>query len=130
MFRVNNKDTKKTHWYLYCVALVSLLLTLNIFYTMFWCFYCWLWTCNCWHVIVNEWYDVCLTQQATFNKWQHKLLENFSYKLKCFEFFCSIFHYLIFFQNDVNRKLTRTLRMTIMHSLEPVNLIVLWKQSQ
>ena len=27
------------------IVLVSLLLTLNIFYTLFYCFYCWLWTC-------------------------------------------------------------------------------------
>ena len=28
-------------------VLVSLLLTLNIFHTLFYCFYCSLWTCNC-----------------------------------------------------------------------------------
>ena len=29
------------------VILVSLLLTLNMFYRLFYCFYCSLWTCNC-----------------------------------------------------------------------------------
>ena len=29
------------------VLLVSLLLTLNKFHTLFWCFLCWLWTSNC-----------------------------------------------------------------------------------
>ena len=43
MFKVNNKDTRTTP----LAPLVSLLLTLNIFYTMFLCFYCYLWTCNC-----------------------------------------------------------------------------------
>ena len=34
LFKVSNWDT---------VTLISLLLTCNIFRTLFWCFYCWLW---------------------------------------------------------------------------------------
>ena len=36
----NNKDTRTT-------SMASLLLTLNIFRTLFWYFYCWLWTSKC-----------------------------------------------------------------------------------
>ena len=40
LFKVNNKDNRTTS----DVVLVSLLLlTLNRFLTLFWCFYCWLW---------------------------------------------------------------------------------------
>ena len=30
------------------IVLVSLLLTLNRFHTLFWCFHCWLWACKDW----------------------------------------------------------------------------------
>ena len=42
MIKFNNKDTVTTIG----VALVSFLLTLNIFHTIFWCFYCQLCTCK------------------------------------------------------------------------------------
>ena len=43
LFKVNNSNIRK-------VVLMSLLLTLKIIYTFFWCFCCWLWTCKnvCW----------------------------------------------------------------------------------
>ena len=40
MFKVNNKDTKTT-------SLVSLVVTLKIFHTFFYCFHWWLWTGKC-----------------------------------------------------------------------------------
>ena len=40
VYKVYNKDTRASSIY---VILVSLLLALNIFHTMFWCFYYWLW---------------------------------------------------------------------------------------
>ena len=45
MFKFNNKNTK-TKCEIY-VVLVSLLLTLNIFHTLFQCFYCYLWAGKC-----------------------------------------------------------------------------------
>ena len=55
------------------VVLVSLLLTLNIFHTLFYCFYCELWTCSCrlglccnyWRSLIlwnsTSWYRLILT---------------------------------------------------------------------
>ena len=43
LFKVKNKHQD----YIKDVVLVSLLLTLKKFYTLFWCFYCWLWTMKC-----------------------------------------------------------------------------------
>ena len=44
MYKVNNKDTRTTS---FDAFLVSFMLTLNKFYTLFYCFYCWLWACKC-----------------------------------------------------------------------------------
>ena len=41
-FKVNNRHTRTI-----LVVLVSLLVTLNIFHTLFCCFYCWFWTSKC-----------------------------------------------------------------------------------
>ena len=41
LFKFNNKDHQN---HVNDVVLVSLLLTLNRFHTLFWCSYCWLWT--------------------------------------------------------------------------------------
>ena len=41
LLKVNNKNTRICHW---DVFLVSLLLTLNKFHTLFWCFHGWFWT--------------------------------------------------------------------------------------
>ena len=35
------------HWEISGIILVSLLLTLSRFHTLFWCFHCWLWTNKC-----------------------------------------------------------------------------------
>ena len=42
------------------VFLVSLLLTMNRFHTLLWCFHCWLWTNKCWvghsiNVLMKNW---------------------------------------------------------------------------
>ena len=47
LLRVNNKDTRKTSVTLLLLLSMSLLLTLNIFHILFWCFHCWLWTSKC-----------------------------------------------------------------------------------
>ena len=52
MLKVNNKVGKQRQWpravvFIVFFAMVSLLLTLNIFLTFFQCFYCWLWTSKC-----------------------------------------------------------------------------------
>ena len=44
MFKVNNKGSRID---VIDVVLVSWLLTLSRFYTLFWCFHCWLWICKC-----------------------------------------------------------------------------------
>ena len=50
------KTTEPSHWRRLWImftittldiVMMALLLTLNIFHTLFQCFYCWLWTCNC-----------------------------------------------------------------------------------
>ena len=44
MFQFNNKHTTNDANY---VVLMSLLLTLNKFHTLFCCFHCWIWTSTC-----------------------------------------------------------------------------------
>ena len=67
LFRVNNKDTNVPFLSLLNTpenfsfsgvfrgyrngTLVSLLLTLNKFHILFWCFYHWLWTSKLWHKV-------------------------------------------------------------------------------
>ena len=44
LLKVNNGNTRTTS----ATALLSLLLSLNRFYTLICCFHCWLWTSKCW----------------------------------------------------------------------------------
>ena len=68
LFKVNNKDTRATS-----VMLHLLLLTLNLFHKLLWCFHCGVWTNKChlgWRVFVNSEYisfTVILCLMFTFN---------------------------------------------------------------
>ena len=69
LFKINNEVTD--------VALVSLLITLNRFYTLFWCFYCWLWTSKCRLGLVSKhWSCVFLLENPCFTfreRWRFHL---------------------------------------------------------
>ena len=55
----------------YGVVLVSLLLTLNVFHTLFYCFYCWLWTYTCQVgkaiLLQTAWHGVSFLRKSHFS---------------------------------------------------------------
>ena len=113
MFKVDNKDASG-------VILVSLLLTLNIFLTLFQCFYCKLWTCNCrlgsnsYNCIIvisiietrqNKRYQSIIVFLLT------KLLGNWLFWGFFFLFFC-FFFFFFFFWREIDILLESSLRVT------------------
>ena len=76
-FKVNNKDNRKTFK---DVVRVSLLLTLNRFYTLLWCFHCcWLWTSKCRLKNLSLYFAGAGNK---FNCWKQRFGENSSISLQ------------------------------------------------
>ena len=82
MFKVNNGNTWA--WYEICskltiqtpaVVLLSLLLTFNIFHTLFYCFYCELWACKWLLTYYLVLLSACLTKH-NWNDWSYPVNKN------------------------------------------------------